>query len=202
MEQENINGIDTVHDRNLEIGERLFELRDYTPIPLILLMFVVAKPTVATATLGTLIMVFGECFRIYSVAFIGSISRTRSSSTGARLITEGPFSWFRNPLYVGNFFIVLGISTFAGRGWLVALSAILFAVQYYFIVIYEETILEKKFGQEYVEYKKTVPAWFPKKLVSLDEIQWPDSFSASLRSERRTLTAIAFLLFFLALKGA
>jgi protein-S-isoprenylcysteine O-methyltransferase Ste14 len=182
-------------DRNLEIGERFFEYRDYTPIPLILLLLFVASPTVTSATLGTLLVIAGEFFRIYSVAFIGSISRTRSSNTGSRLIKEGPFGWFRNPLYVGNFFIVFGIATFAGIGWLVALTAILFAIQYFFIVLYEEHTLEKKFGAEYLEYKKEVPAWLPHKMIKLSDIQWPDTFSPAIKSERRTLTAIAIILF-------
>ena len=90
------------------LGETFFKYRDYTPIPLILIVLFVAKPSVFTATLGTIVLTFGELFRIYSVAFIGSISRTRKESLGNQLITSGPFKWVRNPLYLGNFFIVFG----------------------------------------------------------------------------------------------
>ncbi len=189
----------TPTDRNIEIGEKFFEYRDYTPVPLILLLLFVASPTVTSATIGTLLVVIGELFRIYSVAFIGSISRTRSSNTGGRLIQEGPFGWFRNPLYVGNFIIVMGIASFAGIGWLVALTFILFSVQYYFVVHYEEHILEKKFGAEYVEYKKKVPAWLPRKMIHLSDLEWPETFTPALRSERRTLSAIAIILLSLVL---
>jgi hypothetical protein len=79
------------HDWAAEIGEKLFQWRDFTPIPLILLMLFAAEPGARSATVGLLLIVCGELFRVYSVAFIGSVSRTRgtgttggSGSTGSR----------------------------------------------------------------------------------------------------------------------
>lgn len=179
----------------VDIGAKLFELRDYTPIPLIVLVLFVAEPSVRSATIGTLITVCGELFRIYSVAFIGSVSRTRNtSSAGANLITSGPFAFVRNPLYCGNFLICLGIAVFSGVTWVVLLTVALFAFQYYCIVKYEEKLLLEKFGTEYAEYMTKVPAWIPSRLPALAEIEWPDTFSPALRSERRTLAAVAFML--------
>ena len=181
------------------IGETFFKYRDYTPIPLILIVLFVAKPSVFTATLGTIVLTFGELFRIYSVAFIGSISRTRKESLGNQLITSGPFKWVRNPLYLGNFFIVFGLAIYSGILWFCVLTAALFYLQYHYIVQYEEGLLEKKFGNEYGAYKASVPAWFPKSLPKLNEIEWPDSFTKSLKSEKRTLSAIAGMLILLIL---
>lgn len=179
----------------LAIGAKLFELRDYTPIPLIVLVLFTAEPSVRTATIGTLIAVFGELFRIYAVAFIGSVSRTRNtSSAGANLITTGPFAWMRNPLYVGNFFICLGIAIFSGVTWVIVLTVLLFGFQYYCIVKHEEGLLVEKFGREYEEYMQRVPAWVPARLPKLAEVEWPDTFSPALRSERRTLAAVALML--------
>jgi len=145
------------------------------------------------------LMIAGELFRIYSVSFIGSISRTRSSNTGSNLIKEGPFGWMRNPLYVGNFVIVVGVSTFGGIGWLVLITAIACAVQYFFIVNYEEATLIKKFGDEYNDYRKEVPAWLPKTAPRLADCDWPESFSPAIKSEKRTLTTIMVLIVFMVL---
>lgn len=183
----------------VEIGELFFKYRDYTPLPLILILLIIAEPTVTSATVGTLLMIAGELFRIYSVSFIGSISRTRSSNTGNNLIKEGPFGWMRNPLYVGNFVIVLGVSAFGGVGWLVLITAAACAAQYFFIVNYEEATLMKKFGAEYTEYRKEVPAWLPKTAPKLADIDWPTSFSPAIKSEKRTLTAIMVLIVFMVL---
>ncbi|MBI2601823.1 MAG: isoprenylcysteine carboxylmethyltransferase family protein [Deltaproteobacteria bacterium] len=174
-------------------------MRDFTPIPLLILLLIFEKPTVATVTVGCCLVFFGELIRLYSVSFIGGVSRTRSGSLGGQLVVDGPFRWVRNPLYVGNFFIALGIAVFAGVLWLIALSLILFVFQYASIVKYEESLLLEKFGSEYEAYKTRVPAWLPKRFPSLKDLDWPESFAPALRSEKRTLTAIAIVLFLLVL---
>jgi len=196
--------VDNPNDQELtsvEIGKKLFSWRDYTPIPLIIILLLAGHPTVLSATLGLLLVFVGELVRVYSVAFIGKVSRTRSDSLGAKLIRQGPFAYVRNPLYVGNFFITIGISIFGGSIFVALLAAALFAFQYFYIVKYEESLLQKKFGEEYVVYMQEVPAWFPKRLPSLAELEWPDSFAGALHSERRTLLAIAGMLLALNLKA-
>lgn len=189
-------------DKMTEIGEKLFQLRDYTPIPLILLMLIAANPSVRTATIGVLLVVFGELLRIYSVAFIGSVSRTRNlSTTGGALVSTGPFGLVRNPLYVGNFFITFGLAVFGGVFWLVVLTVLAFAFQYYCIVRFEERLLVQKFGREYEDYRNTVPAWIPSHLPSLETLPWPDTFSPALKSERRTLATIGAMILALLIFG-
>jgi protein-S-isoprenylcysteine O-methyltransferase Ste14 len=185
----------------VEIGEKLFQLRDFTPIPLILLMLLTAKPTVASATLGLIVIAFGELIRTYAVSFIGGVSRTRTTSTNQRLIIEGAFSIVRNPLYVGNFLITAGVAIYSGIVWIVILAAAAFAFQYYYIVKYEESLLIKKFGHEYEEYLKKVPAWIPAKIPDFDKMPWPETFAPAIRSEKRTLTAIALVVLMLMLKA-
>jgi protein-S-isoprenylcysteine O-methyltransferase Ste14 len=189
-------------DKIIEIGAKLFEWRDYTPIPLIILVLFTAEPNVLSATFGTLLAIFGELFRIYAVSFIGSVSRTRNTNTtGGNLITAGPFGWVRNPLYVGNFFIVIGLAVFAGLIWVMIVTAALFAFQYYCIVKYEEKLLLSRFGAEYEEFMQKVPAWIPKRVPQLEAWDWPVSFSPALKSERRTLAAIFLMLIALILVG-
>lgn len=185
----------------VEIGERLFQWRDFTPIPLIIVLLFVAEPSARSATIGTLVVLLGEAIRIYSVAFIGSISRTRSSSTGDQLITEGPFGLVRNPLYVGNFFIVLGLLIYGAVTWVALLGLAAFAFQYFTIVKYEETILLGKFGDEYQRYLDTVPAWFPTKLPNMDEFPTPPNLIPAFKSEKRTFVAIGMMLVALMLRS-
>jgi len=184
----------------IELGEKLFSWRDYTPIPLIVIILFAATPSVRTATIGTLVVIFGELIRIYAVAFIGPSSRTRNTeTTGPAVVTDGPFGIVRNPLYVGNFFITFGFAVYSGKLWLIALAVLLFAFQYYFIVKYEEKLLVDRFGPAYEEYRENVPAWLPARLPSFNTLQWPESFTTSLRSERRTLIAIAVMMAALAI---
>ena len=182
------------------LGQTLFRLRDYTPIPLILILLFVQQTTVLGATIGTLCVLLGEALRIYSVAFIGSISRTRKSHVGSRLIQEGPFQWVRNPLYVGNFFIALGFSMFSGKLWFVLLMLIAFAVQYSFIVTYEEARLAEVFGEEYTDYQARVPAWIPRRIPPFEEWKAPsEGYAKAIKSEQRTFMSVGAMFLLLLL---
>lgn len=77
------------------------------------------------------------------------------------LIKNGIFARVRHPLYLS---MLLGFLAFA----LVSMSLIciilwiLIFILYNKMASYEEKDLEKIFGDEYLEYKKRVPKWFPK----------------------------------------
>ena len=183
----------------MHIGKTFFKYRDYTPIPLILILLFVAKPTVVSATIGILLIILGEGLRLYSVGFIGAISRTRKDRTGGELITSGPFAYIRNPIYCGNFFISLGIASYGGVLWFVLLTFLGFIIQYGPIVKYEEHFLFETFTERYEAYCKNVPAWVPKKQVAFDalELEWPPDIKIAIKSEKRTLAAIGGILLIL-----
>ncbi len=184
-----------------DIGQKLFRARDYTPVPFLILLLLFERPRVGCVALGCFLMVLGELVRIYSVAFIGGISRTRKGSLGAHLVTDGAFELVRNPLYLGNFFIIMGVSIFSGVPWLMLLGAVFFIVQYYFIVQYEESLLEERFGDEFRNYSLQVPAWIPKRLPDLEDMAWPATFAPALKSEKRTLMAIAAVVVLMVLRA-
>ena len=184
------------------LGERLFEWRDYTPIPLVLLVLVFADPSARSATLGTLLIALGELIRLYSVAFIGTVSRTRNvATTGMKLISDGPFALVRNPLYVGNALLTIGFAVYAGRIWLIVAAAAAFAFQYHCIVKFEERLLVQRFGHEYEDYRQRVPAWLPRRLPAAAEFPAPPDLAAALQSEKRTLLAAGAMLLALMLIG-
>jgi protein-S-isoprenylcysteine O-methyltransferase Ste14 len=177
-----------------KLGEKLFRLRDYTPIPVGVIAILFANPNEASLVVGAIISIIGELIRMYGVAFIGTISRTRSYSNG-QLVRSGPFSVLRNPLYLGNLGLSFGISVMAGVWWIPLLVVVFFYGQYIPIVAWEEMKLTRIFGQEYTNYCVEVPnRWFPK-FSAFFQYGWavkPDSWAPALKSEKRTLTAIAF----------
>lgn len=177
-----------------KLGEKLFRLRDYTPIPIGIVALLYANPSEFSLIFGVLVAFVGEIIRAYGVAFIGTISRTRSYSNG-QLVSSGPFSVLRNPLYLGNLGLSLGISIMAGVWWIPLLVIAFFYAQYIPIVAWEEMKLTRIFGQEYTKYCVEVPnRWFPKISVfyRYDWCVRPDSWGPAIKSEKRTLTAIAF----------
>jgi protein-S-isoprenylcysteine O-methyltransferase Ste14 len=80
------------------------------------------------------------------------------------LITTGIFSLSRNPLFAEViFFILPGIILFF-NSWLLLLIPCFLYLMVKIFIYREEVLLERTFGQEYIEYKKNVPAVFPKLL--------------------------------------
>lgn len=184
----------------LKIGELFFKLRDYTPIPFVIAMIFLASSSKESVIIGSALMVFGELIRIKGVAHIGGISRTRTYSTGRKLITSGIFSHVRNPLYIGNFFLSVGIIVVANvHYYFTALFIGCFILQYILIVNWEEANLKKVFGAEYEEYLKMVPRWIPSisDKIGRGEKVKPD-YKTAIKSEKNTLAA-AILLYIIVL---
>ena len=92
----------------MDLRERLFKLRSYTPIPFLMVMLFFAAPTVTTMVLGLAITLLGEVVRFWGVAIAGTETRTTGEPGATNLITDGPFGYVRNPLYVGNILMYTG----------------------------------------------------------------------------------------------
>jgi protein-S-isoprenylcysteine O-methyltransferase Ste14 len=75
------------------------------------------------------------------------------------LIRTGPFTYSRNPLYVAVASLILGIGVWVNSVWIWAMVAPLVLVMNTAVIIREETHLEQRFGQEYIDYKKAVRRW-------------------------------------------
>ncbi len=77
------------------------------------------------------------------------------------LVVRGLYRFVRNPMYVGVLSILLGEGLFFESLRLLEYTAIVFAFFFLFIILYEEPILRRKFGESYQNYCKTVPRWIP-----------------------------------------
>lgn len=77
------------------------------------------------------------------------------------LITDGPYSIVRNPLYIFSFFGAVGFGLAVENPILAGLLAVLFAVYYAFVVKREERILAARFGPLFQEYCARIPRWLP-----------------------------------------
>lgn len=185
-----------------DFRQKLFRYRGYTPIPFLLAMVTFAKPTVVTMLAGAALVLLGELLRFWGVAYAGSLTRATGSVGAPDVIVSGPYAHVRNPLYVGNIVLYVGIGIMSNAlvPWLPMVALAYFLVQYALIVSLEEEFLEKEFGAAYLEFKKNVPRFIPR-LTSYthpaQERQKPQ-WSEGLRSETRTLQAIGLVLVILA----
>jgi protein-S-isoprenylcysteine O-methyltransferase Ste14 len=76
-----------------------------------------------------------------------------------RLVTDGPFRFSRNPIYVGNTLLVAGLGLLFGVAWLLpAALAGAFATQK-LAIEREERHLALRFGQAWSDYASRTPRW-------------------------------------------
>jgi len=80
-----------------------------------------------------------------------------------KLVVAGPFKYTRNPMTTGYFMIMLGTGILFGS----LLCVFIFTPLYIFTIVIElkkieEPELEKRLGNDYAEYKRKVPMFFPR----------------------------------------
>jgi protein-S-isoprenylcysteine O-methyltransferase Ste14 len=79
-----------------------------------------------------------------------------------RLVVEGPYRYVRNPLYDGDFCLILGAALLT-RSWALVLVAALYLAQLALQLPFEERELEERFGVPYHRYCELVPRFVPRR---------------------------------------
>lgn len=109
------------------------------------------------------ISLIGQLIR--SIAIAKSSKQTSGRNTWGHeakaLNTTGIYSTVRHPLYLGNFFIWIGIVCFIGNVWFLIIATLLFWLYYERIMFSEEVFLEEEFGDEFVNWSLKTPAFIP-----------------------------------------
>lgn len=188
----------------MSFSRDVFKYRSYTPIPFIILMLVFENANVYSLSIGLLITLIGEAIRLWAVSWAGSETRTTGTIGGTFLIISGPYSFVRNPLYVGNILMYtgLGIMSNALFPYLQIAGFIFFVIQYLIIINEEEKYLSKTFGAEFENFKSKVPKFLPRLIPYRDKNvkQPPLNMQAGLKSERRSIQAFAVVAFLVLIK--
>src|SRR5215204_1198071 len=100
-----------------------------------------------------------------AVGFLGSREMRRAETNldpykpTTAIVTEGPFRFTRNPLYLSMTLIYGGISAVANALPAALLLPIVLRLMRRGVIEREERYLERKFGDEYIEYKVRTPRW-------------------------------------------
>ncbi len=179
----------------MDIRLKIFEMRSYIPIPFLVVMVVFAEPTMISLISGFSVALIGEAIRFWGVSICGSETRTTGAVGATNLVTDGPFGYVRNPLYVGNIlmYVGCGIMSNALVPYLVLVAFVWFAIQYHLIVSREEEHLRTAFGNEYATYCAHVPRFIPRvtKYSGEHSFHREANFSRGLQSEMRTLQAFS-----------
>jgi protein-S-isoprenylcysteine O-methyltransferase Ste14 len=155
----------------IAIGNFFFKYRNNLFIFLYLLLFVPSPPLFAPeqfgenyylypVILGLLVTFAGEIIRGITIGLAYIIRGGRDKKVYAeKLVTEGIFRHCRNPLYVGNILMLLGVGILANSLIYVAIVMPLFLFIYQAIVLAEENFLRNKFGAQFDAYCGRVNRW-------------------------------------------
>jgi protein-S-isoprenylcysteine O-methyltransferase Ste14 len=110
---------------------------------LILPFFYFASPRPGLMATGVALSALGLVVRAWAA---GTIHKDRILTTG------GPYSYTRNPLYLGSLFLGFGVVVAGGMVWFAALFAGFYALMYGGTMRVERSRLEELFGGSYREY--------------------------------------------------
>ena len=80
-------------------------------------------------------------------------------------VATGPYAYVRNPMYIGGFILLAGFGLYQHSFSILLLLILLIFIFHLFVVLVEEPILTKQFGESYLNYKKEVNRWMPKRIL-------------------------------------
>ena len=116
---------------------------------------------------------------------LGTSGRNTERQVAESLNTKGLYSFVRNPLYLGNFLIILGLLLFSQVWWFTLAGIAIFWIFYERIIFTEEEFLRQKFGATFVEWSMKTPVFIPK-FKDWQKPELPYAWKIVLRREHST----------------
>ena len=183
-------------------GNILFKYRGQIPV----VLFLLSMPTVYftdyqcfddNSTLDLILLITCAIFSVSGQVIRAIAIGTSSKHTSGRntkeqvadaLNTKGIYSTVRHPLYLGNFFMWIGIVMYTYNIWFILVVSLLFWLYYERIMFAEERFLEKKFGDDYLNWSLKVPAFWPS-FKNHEKTAIPFSMKTILRREYSGISA-------------
>lgn len=145
-----------------------------------------------------LVSFFGLGIRVFTVGHTPNATSGRNTKeqVANTLNITGIYSIVRHPLYLGNFFMFLGVMLFAHTWWLTMIYILVFWLYYERIMFAEEAFLRKKFGDEYLTWANNTPAFIPR-FRNYKKPDLPFSLKKVLRKEYNGFFAVIIAMFIL-----
>jgi protein-S-isoprenylcysteine O-methyltransferase Ste14 len=114
---------------------------------------VFAVPAIVCVMVSVALMAW--CVRTFRLAKTSLIPVKPTTA----LVTDGPFRFSRNPIYLGLTLLYLGIALWLNAFWVVVMVLPLLLMIQSYVIIREEGYLERRFGKKYLQYKGRVRRW-------------------------------------------
>lgn len=113
---------------------------------------------------GILLMVAGLAIMYQTISSFIRIGKGTLApwSPTKKLVIVGMYRHVRNPMILGVLIVLLGEALAQGSMALLKWAATFFVINTIYFIVSEEPGLEKRFGEEYLNYKKQVSRWLPR----------------------------------------
>jgi protein-S-isoprenylcysteine O-methyltransferase Ste14 len=110
--------------------------------------------------IGLLFVAVGVGLSSFAAAIFSARDTTKKPwGEPTKFVVQAPFTWTRNPMYLGIVTVLLGLAIFFGSIAMLLAPAVFFAVIDRMVIPREEETMERLFGQDYVAYKDRVRRW-------------------------------------------
>lgn len=109
---------------------------------------------------GGIVLVFAIIIAGWALyEFQSARTDVRPDRPDSALITGGPYKYTRNPLYIVLSLVQITAAVWLDNLWILLLLPLSIIVITHYAIAREERYLEKRFGQEYLDYRKRVRRW-------------------------------------------
>ena len=165
----------TIKDNLAKQGVFLFRWRSYLPLVLLLPAIMAFSDSAlfdekfgefiedSFVLAGLVISFIGLAIRWITIGFVpaGTSGRNTQAQRAEVLNTDGMYSIVRNPLYLGNFFAILGVLVSLKVWWLVLIGGLAYWLYIERIIAAEEEFLIGKYGETYKSWADKTPVFIP-----------------------------------------
>lgn len=150
----------------VKIGNFLFHYRNGL-LPILFLGILIPSPEIfqnpsVALVSGLGLALVGQLIRMGTIGFDYIVRGGKDRKVYAdNLVTEGIFAHCRNPMYVGNIAVAVGMGLASNSLIFFGSITVIIIFMYEAIVRAEENFLKNKFGEQFDQYAKRVHRWIP-----------------------------------------
>lgn len=118
-----------------------------------------------TALAGIVLIGCGFAVWLWTVRLLSRIGKGTLApwDPTSRLVVAGPYRHMRNPMITAVVAVLIGEGVLFGSLGILIWAALFALCNQAFFLLSEEPGLERRFGEEYRDFKRNVPRWLPRR---------------------------------------
>lgn len=131
-------------------------------------------------------------FHVVGYAAENTSGKNTAEQKADTVNSTGFYSIVRHPLYLGNFLMWLSAAMLIANIWFILVFCLVYWVYYERIMYAEEAYLREKFGDNYLNWANTVPAFFPR-CKNYRKPSLPFNWMKAIKSEKNSFAALTLI---------